>query len=85
MKEEQQKYNVNFKTTSKPEEDKKVDAAKHKNFNKVYKQYSHWAYRNPWHRFQFHKSKNRKTTLYIMLIFLISALLIMEYLSEGTP
>ena len=79
MKEEQQKYNVNYKSTS----DKKVDVAKHKNFGKVYKKYSHWAYRNPWSRFQFHKSKNRKIALYILLAGLIAALVIIEYINES--
>lgn len=79
MKEEQQKYKVNFKKSA----DKKVDAQKHKNFDQVYEQYTHWIYRHPWSRFQFHKSKNRKIALYILLIGIVAALVIAEYVKEG--
>lgn len=78
MTEEQNKYKVNVKKTA----GKKVDPSQYKDFGKVYNKYSHWVYRNPWNRFQFHKSKNRKVTLFIFLLVLVATLVVLEYLEE---
>ena len=78
MTEENKKYNFKIKSSS----EQKADPSKYKDFDKVYSKYTHWIYRNPWSRFQFHKSKNRKISLFIMIILLVGALLAIEYLSE---
>lgn len=74
MSKDDKKYTVNIKSSLA----KKADPKKYKNFDAVYKNYSHWAYRTPWHRFQLHRHKNRKVALFILLILLVLALVIME-------
>lgn len=78
MTDKDEKYQVNVKTSS----DKKVDASKHKNFDKVYSKYTSWMYRNPWYKFQFHKSKNRKITLYILVGIVVVTLVVLEYINN---
>jgi hypothetical protein len=90
MSEENKKYQVNIKKSSgKSVGDSKRDAGnnkpapgKYKNFDKVYKSYADTVYSKPWFRFQFQKSKNRKVTLYIMVIVVVATLVVLEYLAE---
>tara|TARA_B110000211_G_C13968498_1_gene503863 strand:+ start:75 stop:320 length:246 start_codon:yes stop_codon:yes gene_type:complete len=81
MTEDKNKYNVNLKSSS----NQKIDPKKYKDFNKVYSKYTHWVYRNPWNRFQFHKSKNRKTALFLMLVLLVLSIVAMEYFKDLNP
>ena len=78
MTNNEDKYQVHVKKSS----DKKVDSSKHKNFDKVYSKYSFWMYRNPWYKFAFYTSKNRKTTLYILLGIIVIALVVKEFLKK---
>ncbi len=78
MTNKEEKYKVHVKSSS----DKKVDASKHKNFDKVYSKYTHWLYRNPWYKFQFHQSKNRKITLYILLGIVVATLVVIAFLEK---
>ena len=86
MSENDKKYQVNItkskgKTTG-DSSNNKVDPSKYRDFDKVYKSYSDVVYNKPWYKFQFQNSKNRKTTLYIMVIIIVAALVIMEYLEK---
>lgn len=50
-----------------------------KDFDKVYTNYQSWVYSHPWYKTPFHRFKNRKITMYIIIILLLSYLI---YLSE---
>ncbi|MFT6717227.1 MAG: hypothetical protein ACJA0Q_001878 [Saprospiraceae bacterium] len=85
MSENDKKYQVNITSSKGKATDgssNKVDPSKYKDFDKVYKSYSDVVYNKPWYKFQFQKAKNRKTTLYIMVILVVAALVIMEYLKD---
>ena len=83
MSKNNKKYQVNITSSQKetPEyvSNKKVDPNKYKNFDKLYKSYSDKVYSQPWYKFQFQKPKNRKTTLYIMIIIIVTVLVVMEF------
>ena len=71
---EEKKYNIkiNPKKPSKQEIKDKMD------FKKAYNAYTHKVYRYPWSRFQRHASKNRKISMFIILIIVIGTLVLIE-------
>ncbi len=71
---EEKKYNIkiNPKKPSKQEIKGKMD------FKKAYNTYTHKVYRYPWSRFQRHASKNRKVSMFIILIIVIGTLVLIE-------
>lgn len=95
MSKENKKYQVNIKSSKGKTMDgspsdssnnssaQNVDPNKYKNFDKVYNSYADSIYKKPWYSFQFYKSKNRKVTLYIMVILIVAALVIMEFVKEN--
>lgn len=84
MSKENKKYQVNIKSSRGETvgDSKSVNPNKHKNFDKVYKKYSETVYTRRWNIFQFHKPKNRKIALFIMLVLIVAALVIMEYVVD---
>ncbi|MFT6716507.1 MAG: hypothetical protein ACJA0Q_001149 [Saprospiraceae bacterium] len=89
MSKENKKYQVHITSSkgnatgdSQNDGTEKVDPSKYKNFDKVYKSYSDSVYKKSWYKFQFQKAKNRKATLYIMVVLIVAALVIMEYIKE---
>lgn len=71
---EENKYTikVNPKIPSSGEIQKKM------NFEKAYKSYTHKAYRTPWAKFQRHSPKNRKASMFIILIMVVGTLVFLE-------
>ena len=47
-------------------------------FKGAYKAYTHKVYRTPWSRFQRHSSKNKKVSMFIILIIVIGTLVLIE-------
>lgn len=71
---EEKKYNIklNPKKPTRQEIRDKMD------FKKAYNTYTHKVYRYPWSRFQRHASKNRKVSMFIILIIVIGTLVLIE-------
>tara|TARA_B100001173_G_C15984473_1_gene546079 strand:- start:1080 stop:1388 length:309 start_codon:yes stop_codon:yes gene_type:complete len=71
---EEKKYNIkiNPKKPSKQEIRDKMD------FKKAYNAYTHKVYRYPWSRFQRHASKNKRISMFIILIIVVGALVFIE-------
>lgn len=71
---EEKKYNIHIN----PKKPSKEDIRKKMDFEGAYKSYTHWIYRTPWHRFQRHASKNRKTTMMIFLLLIVALVFVLE-------
>ena len=47
-------------------------------FKGAYKAYTHKVYRTPWSKFQRHSPKNKRTSMFIILIIVIGTLVFIE-------
>lgn len=85
MSEKNKKYQVNIKTGNDSADNdakKSVNPDKYKNFDQVYKSYSDSLYKGAWYKLQFHQHKNRKVTVYIILILVVTALVLLEFTKD---
>ncbi|MBI35068.1 MAG: hypothetical protein CMP67_06860 [Flavobacteriales bacterium] len=71
---EEKKYNIKLN----PKKPNKEEIRKKMDFKGAYKAYSHKVYRTPWYSFQRHSSKNRKVSMFIILICVVGALVFIE-------
>jgi len=71
---EEKKYTIKIN----PKKPNKKEIREKMDFKGAYKSYTHKVYRTPWSRFQRHSSKNRKVSMFIILIFVIGTLMLLE-------
>tara|TARA_Y100000739_G_C20580676_1_gene452644 strand:+ start:1443 stop:1751 length:309 start_codon:yes stop_codon:yes gene_type:complete len=71
---EEKKYNIKIN----PKKPNKEEIRKKMDFKGAYKSYTHKVYRTPWSRFQRHSSKNRKISMFVILIIVIGTLVLLE-------
>ena len=72
------KDNNKYKININPETPSKESIKKRMDFKNAHNSYSHWIYRTPWHTFQHYASKNKKTTMMILLFAVIAMLIVMD-------
>ena len=71
---EEKKYTIKIN----PKKPNKKEIREKMDFKGAYKAYTHKVYRTPWSRFQRHSSKNRKVSMFIILIIVIGTLVFIE-------
>lgn len=71
---EKKKYNIKFN----PKKPTKQEIRDKMDFKKVYMAYTHKVYRSPRNIFQRHSSKNRKISMFIILIIVVGTLVLIE-------
>lgn len=76
---EENKYNIKINS---PKPNK--EAIRNKmDFEGAFKAYTHKVYRTPWARFQRHSSKNRKASMFIILMIIVGTLVFLESEESG--
>jgi hypothetical protein len=70
----EEKYNIKIN----PKKPKKEGIRNRMDFNSAYETYTHKVYRTPWNKFQRHSSKNRKTSMFIILMIVVGSLVFIE-------
>tara|TARA_Y100000589_G_scaffold3897_2_gene3478 strand:- start:12497 stop:12805 length:309 start_codon:yes stop_codon:yes gene_type:complete len=73
MKEEK-KYTIKIN----PKKPDKNEIREKMDFDAAYKAYTHKVYRTPWNKFQRHSPKNRKVSMFIILIIVVGTLMLIE-------
>ena len=71
---EEKKYTIKIN----PKKPNKKEIREKMDFKGAYKAYTHKVYRTPWSRFQRHSSKNKKVSMFIILIIVIGTLVLIE-------
>ena len=71
---EEKKYTIKID----PKKPNKKEIREKMDFKGAYKAYTHKVYRTPWSRFQRHSSKNRKVSMFIILIIVVGTLVFIE-------
>jgi hypothetical protein len=71
---EEKKYTIKIN----PKKPNKKEIKERMDFKGAYKAYTHKVYRTPWSRFQRHSSKNKKVSMFIILIIVIGTLVLIE-------
>jgi hypothetical protein len=71
---EEKKYNIKIN----PKKPSKQEIRDNMDFKNAYNAYTHKVYRYPWSKFQRHASKNKKISMFIILIIVIGTLVLIE-------
>ena len=71
---EEKKYSIKIN----PQKPNKKEIRDKMDFKGAYKAYTHKVYRTPWSMFERHSSKNRKGSMFIILIIVVGTLVFIE-------